>query len=131
MENFKVLMREKKDKHLLDGLAVVDDAVLHAIKKDFQNVPEDYLTFLREFGAGEIAYAGIMLYSGFLEAEEIFDASDAKAFRTIRFFGDDMQGRCFGFDTNQSWSVVEVDSSDMSVRKLCDEFSYFLHGLLN
>lgn len=131
MENFEVLMREKKDEHLLDGLAVVDDAVLHAIKKDFQNVPEDYLVFLKEFGSGEIDYAGIMLYSGFLEAEEIFDAGDANAFRDIRFFGDDMQGRCFGFDTRQSWSIVEVDSSDMSVRKLCDEFSYFVYDLLS
>ncbi|AZF34983.1 hypothetical protein C4J87_0168 [Pseudomonas sp. R1-43-08] len=131
MENFEVLMREKKDEHLLDGLDAVDDAVLRAIKENFQNVPEDYLAFLKEYGAGEIAYAGIMLYSGFLEAEEIFDAGAANDFRDIQFFGDDMQGRCFGFDTSHSWSIVEVDSSDMSVRRLCDEFSYFVYGLLS
>lgn len=42
-----------------------------------------------------------------------------------------MQGRCFGFDVSENWAVVEVDSSDMSVRKLCDKFSYFLYGLLS
>lgn len=131
MENFEVLMREKKDEHLLDGLDAVDDAVLRAIRDSFQNVPEDYLAFLKDFGAGEIDYAGIMLYSGFLEAEEIFDAGTANAFRDIRFFGDDMQGRCFGFDTNDNWSVVEVDSPDMNIRKLSDEFSCFLYGLLS
>lgn len=61
MENFEVLMREKKNEHLLDGLDAVDDAVLRAVRENFQNVPEDYLAFLKDFGAGEIDYAGIML----------------------------------------------------------------------
>ncbi|NWC73663.1 SMI1/KNR4 family protein [Pseudomonas sp. P7759] len=131
MENFEALMRKKKDEHFLDGLVVVEEAVLRAIQAAFQDVPEDYLAFLRTFGTGEIDDAGIMLYGGFLEADEIFDAGTAIALRDIRFFGDDMQGRCFGFDVSDNWAVVEVDSSDMSVRKLCDKFSYFLYGLLS
>ena len=114
--DIKTFLKSKKEEHLLDGLAAVDDVSLNAIKVGQKKAPDDYLEFLQEFGSGEIETAGFMLYNGLLEASDIF--------------GDDMQGRCVGFDKNDKWAVVKIDSADMSVKKLCETFSLFVYSLL-
>lgn len=40
-------------------------------------------------------------------------------------------GRCVGFDKNDKWAVVEIDSADVSVKKLYDDFSLFIYYLLS
>ena len=128
--DIKTFLKSKKEEHLLDGLAAVDDVSLNAIKVGQKNAPDDYLEFLQEFGSGEIETAGFMLYNGLLEASDIFDDEAAVQFEGVMIFGDDMQGRCVGFDKNDEWAVVEIDAADMSVKKLCETFSLFVYSLL-
>ena len=128
--DIKAFLTSKKEEHLLDGLAAVDDASLNAIRVGQKNAPDDYLKFLREFGSGEIETVGFMLYNGLIEASDVFDEETAAQFEGVMIFGDDMQGRCVGFDKNDKWAVLEIDSADMSVRKLCDTFSLFVYNLL-
>jgi hypothetical protein len=128
--DIKTFLKSKKEEHLLDGLAAVDDVSLNAIKVGQKNAPDDYLEFLQEFGSGEIETAGFMLYNGLLEASDIFDDETAAQFESVMIFGDDMRGRCVGFDKNDKWAVVKIDSADMSVKKLCETFSLFVYSLL-
>ncbi|WP_205885783.1 SMI1/KNR4 family protein [Pseudomonas orientalis] len=128
--DIKAFLKSKKEEHLLDGLAAVDDASLNAIRAGQKNAPDDYLEFLQEFGSGEIETVGFMLYNGLIEASDIFDEETAAQFEGVMIFGDDMQGRCVGFDKNDKWVVVEIDSADMSVKKLCDTFYLFVYNLL-
>ncbi|MCK3826935.1 SMI1/KNR4 family protein [Pseudomonas sp. W2Aug9] len=128
--DIKAFLKSKKEEHLLDGLAAVDDASLNAIRAGQKNAPDDYLEFLQEFGSGEIETVGFMLYNGLIEASDIFDEETAAQFEGVMIFGDDMQGRCVGFDKNDKWAVVEIDSADMSVKKLCDTFYLFVYNLL-
>ncbi|MEN5151882.1 SMI1/KNR4 family protein [Pseudomonas orientalis] len=128
--DIKAFLKSKKEEHLLDGLAAVDDASLNAIRAGQKNAPDDYLEFLQEFGSGEIETVGFMLYNGLIEASDVFDEETAAQFEGVMIFGDDMQGRCVGFDKNDKWAVVEIDSADMSVKKLCDTFYLFVYNLL-
>lgn len=128
MESF---LKSKKDDNVLNGLAVADDSSLNAIRAAQKNVPTDYLEFLQKFGSGEIESAGFMLYNGLLDASDIFDEEAATLFEGVIILGDDMQGRCVGFDKNNKWAVVEIDSADMSIKRLCDDFSLFIYNLLS
>lgn len=128
--DIKTFLKSKKEEHSLDGLAAVDDVSLNAIGVGQKNAPYDYLEFLQEFGSGEIETAGFMLYNSLLEAIDIFDDETAAQFESVMIFGDDMQGRCVGFDKNDEWAVVEIDAADMSVKKLCETFSLFVYSLL-
>ncbi|SEE15111.1 SMI1/KNR4 family protein [Pseudomonas kilonensis] len=131
VNDFQEFMSNKKDEHLFDGLFPVDDVSLSAITNVQTKVPVDYIGFLKEYGCGEIEVAGLMLYNGFLEVGEVFDAETAVSLSDILIFGDDMQGRCIGFDKNDHWAVVEIGSSDISCRKLSNTFSEFLYDRLS
>jgi hypothetical protein len=126
----KTFLNSKKEERFLDGLAAVDDVRINAIRVGQNDAPDDYLEFLQEFGSGEVEIAGFMFYNGLLEAGDIFDDETAAQFEGVMIFGDDMQGRCVGFDKNDKWAVVEIDSADMSIKKLCETFSLFVYGLL-
>ncbi len=131
MENFEIFLRQKKDEHFFDDLSAIEAPTLKALIESYKKVPKDYMDFMRSYGAGEIRTVSFMLYNGFLESDDVFDSVTADLFKNIAFFGDDMQGYNIGFDRDDGWAVVEVDSSDMSVRKLCDDFSSFMYRLLN
>ncbi|MCQ2999135.1 SMI1/KNR4 family protein [Pseudomonas syringae] len=131
MENLKLFLRQKKNDHFFDDLSVIEEPTLKALIESNRKVPKDYIDFMRRYGVGEIRTVSFMLYNGFLKSDDIFDSANADLFKNIAFFGDDMQGYNVGFDRNNAWAVVEVDSSDMSLRKCCDNFSSFLYRLLS
>lgn len=131
MKNFELFLKQKKNEHFLDDLCVAGVQSLKAFLELNHDVPTDYIHFTKDYGVGEIKAVGFMLYEGFLDPCDIFDAETAELFKNIVFFGDDMQGHTVGFDRCNGWVVVEVDSSDMSLRKVCDNFSSFLYRLLS
>lgn len=127
----EIFLKSKKGDNVFSGLTVLNDASLNAIRAAHKNVPDDYLEFLQTFGSGEIESVGFMLYNGLLDVNEIFDEEAAVLFEGVTILGGDMQGRCIGFDKNNEWAVVEIDSKDMSVKRLCDNFSLFIYNLLS
>lgn len=131
MEDLELFLRQKKNDHFFDDLSVIKEPTLKALIESNRKVPKDYIDFMRRYGVGEIRTVSFMLYNGFLKSDDIFDSANADLFKSIAFFGDDMQGYNVGFDRNNAWAVVEVDSSDMSLRKCCDNFSSFMYRLLS
>ncbi len=131
MGDLELFFRQKKNNHFFDDLSAIEEPTLAALIESNRKVPKDYTDFMRRYGVGEIRTVSFMLYNGFLKSDDIFDSANADLFKSIAFFGDDMQGYNVGFDRNNAWAVVEVDSSDMSLRKCCDDFSSFMYRLLS
>ena len=91
--DIKAFLKSKKEEHLLDGLAAVDDASLNAIRAGQKNAPDDYLKFLREFGSGEIETVGFMLYNGLIEASDIFDEANYGGYYNSYVSDDYFEGK--------------------------------------
>ena len=84
------------------------------------------MAFLREIGAGPLGHDQYMLYTGLVTADEIF-GEVSEDFSELLLFGDDMQGLSHAFH-RASWSVVEIDSTNMGVTNVAPSFEAFLRS---
>ncbi|MBT2785960.1 MULTISPECIES: SMI1/KNR4 family protein [unclassified Halomonas] len=123
---YEDLLVETQPGGRLEKFERVGSLVTEQVKNIYPNLPKEYLVFLEEIGSGEIGNAAYIIYNGVLTPDEIYDEVTAEDLNNILIFGDDMQGYCSGFDVENGWSVVEVDPTDMSFRKIFDNFSAFI-----
>jgi hypothetical protein len=91
-------------------LEPVAEPKLAAIRKQYPDVPEHYLAFLRNVGYGSLGDT-FMIYSGPVESGEIFDPQTAAGLDGLLFFGDNFAGWVVGFDTRRGWRLVGFDNS--------------------
>ncbi len=118
---------------MLSKLQPVTSAMLAHLSECYPSLPEDYSTFLKEFGSGAVGADQplFILYDGLLAPNEIYDADSATALEGILLFGDDMQGYCAGFDTDNAWQVVEIDPLDGQAHVVAASFQEYLRDLSN
>lgn len=102
-----------------------DEATIRAL---YPAIPADYVDFLLTVGAGEIGDAAFALYSGPVEPEEIYGDSDGV--ENILLIGDDLQGFNVGYELD-TWSVVEIDPTNRSTRKVASDFQSFIRTLVS
>lgn len=105
-----VLQREFPDCRL----EPVSESGLATIRRLYPGVPEHYLAFLREVGWGSLR-GWLMLYSGPVEPDDIFDSDTAAELAGLVFFGDFGGSTILGFDTRASWRLVGVDHHMLDV----------------
>jgi len=86
---------------------------LDAIRQRYPGVPESYLAFLRQVGAGSLG-GTFMIYDGLVDPDEIFPMSEV-SLDGIAFFGDTYGGTVVGFDTRRDWRLVAVDDHTLEV----------------
>jgi hypothetical protein len=91
-------------------LTPLGDSEITAMRSQFPDVPDHYLNFLQHVGWGSLG-DNFMLYSGLVEANEIFDSRTSADLAGILFLGDNLAGWMLGFDTRNRWRLVGVDSS--------------------
>ncbi len=105
------LLRTIRHVYPTSRLRPVGPADLAAIRAKYPGVPEHFLEFLRQVGAGGLGDGNFMIYGGLTEPSEVFDPETAGRLEGIVFFGDDLSGWLAGFDTRNGWRLVGVDSA--------------------
>lgn len=126
MPNYSDLLQNARTARVIHRVAPVAGEHLRALEGPFGKLPPDYVAFLREIGAGPLGHDQYMIYTGLVTAEEIF-GDVPETFSELLLFGDDMQGLSHAFH-RASWSVVEVDSTDMSVITVAPSFAAFVRS---
>lgn len=119
---------------LLNGLAPLSQSEIDQIAKAWPGIPDDYLVFLRERGAGgmEEGFHFVFLRAP-LDAErdvfkdDLVTRNGAKG--PICVFGHDQSGLTFGFDAGDEWRILEIDEYRELV-PLDLSFRQFAEGLL-
>lgn len=108
------------------GSGIKDAAKVYGFKKiskhnfnevNMKNAPTDYKDFLIEIGFGAVSDSYFMFYSGLIEAEEMFDASEVPEIQQILLFGDNFSGDAMGFLPNEDWAIVEIWHEDLYIWK--------------
>ena len=97
--------------------------VAETLRERYLGIPEDYLQFLLELGWGEVGNENYMMYSGLIDAEEIYPGVGGLA--GILLFGDDFCGICAGFDV-RTWRVVEIDVECQRPVDIAADFRTFI-----
>ncbi|MEW9679357.1 SMI1/KNR4 family protein [Pseudomonas sp. TE50-2] len=124
-------LQPDKASGLLAKLETATAQVLAALTADHSQVPADYVAFMKELGWGEVGEAAYMLYEGLLTPDQVYDEDDELPLDGILLFGDDMQGYCSGFDTNNGWVVVDIDPVSREANQVADSFSEYIREMLN
>ncbi len=95
------------------------------LKRQYPQIPEDYLAFLAEVGFGDLGE--LQLHSGPSSAE-CFYSPLPKHLEQVIIFGDDKQGHCFGFDRANGYRVVEVSPNGDPSDNVEPDFTELLQG---
>lgn len=85
---------------------------LAAMQSEYPHLPAEYWEFLHRIGHGEI---GIIIYSGPVPARVVYGLKGDRL-PGIVLIGDDGQGYCFGFDTQDECQFVIVTDDAQIVR---------------
>ncbi|MBD9475396.1 MULTISPECIES: SMI1/KNR4 family protein [Achromobacter] len=99
---------------------------MRPIVPTLDKIPQDYVNFIADVGAGELGDARFMLYDGLIPSEEIYGKLPPEWERVL-IFGDDFSGCNSGFRVSD-WSVVEINPSDMEIDVIASTFQIFIRG---
>lgn len=110
VEDFAVLLDEIQRILPNSELTRSSEDELAAIRHDYPNIPEHYVSFLRCVGWGSLGNGTFMIYSGPCEPSDFFDEATSKELEGILFFGDDFAGWMAGFDLRNDLRIVGIDS---------------------
>jgi hypothetical protein len=95
------------------------------IKHMFPAIPEEYFDFMRDIGWGNFSN-NLMLYSAPVTPDEIYGDDYPDVISRILIFGDDFNGRCFGWDTSNKFSIGEIDPIEFSFELVNSNFKEFV-----
>jgi hypothetical protein len=104
----------------------LSDVELAKLRATFPGVPEDYLAYLREVGAGSFRECQYAVYSGFEPPDYFFGDRADRLNQPILCFGDNYSGDPAGFVPGQEWRVVEIWHHDLSVHDTGLSFREFI-----
>lgn len=104
--NFKTekdfLSKHEKSDDVSNTKQMVTSPHLNKLKEEYSNIPEDYLFYLSEIGAGSIRECQFKVQSYLFDFKDI-DLDDIYNIKKgIKFFGDNFSGDFAGFDLSQN-----------------------------
>lgn len=79
----------------MDEQTPLTNSEINHLAEQWQNLPPDYLAYLRDFGWGRTP-RGRMIYSGPISPDEVYPQLSGDKQHIL--IGDDMQGYCLGYD---------------------------------
>jgi len=123
MGMYEDLLSQKGRGTPFDKLAVLSDAEITSGSCGL-DLPNDYVCFLSEIGAGELGNAQYMLYGALVEPFEIYGGISFDL-DGVLLFGDDLMGFNNGFRVSD-WSVVEVDPTSKEIFDIATSFDVFI-----
>jgi len=110
-------------------LTPLQEAEVVSLKAKYPQLPADYVDYLQQIGWGGIGNSFYMIYSGLIEASEIYGAEASKDLGSILFFGDNFSGYCAGFDTRRGYAVIEIDPVDWRRIEAGGSFEEFIKSV--
>jgi len=131
----------KEQQALILGLTPMNDEAVKNAVYLAQNVPNSYIKFLKNFGAGKIkppnepdrfpAHFEILerLYSAEKEYFQDTRIYEQGAKGDVLIFGTESTGICFGFDSGNKNSVVRIDNYRI-VENVALNFEQLIFGIL-
>jgi hypothetical protein len=102
-----------------------------SLRKRFPGVPEEFLAYFREVGAGSFRECQFTVYGSLGTPDQIlgqgvFDWLDPK--QRVLCFGDNFSGDLSGFLPDKKWQLVELWHDSGVVRPVKGAFGKYIRG---
>ena len=110
--------------------SVVSPDAIAALRVEYPGIPEDYLGFLGQIGAGSFLSSSYAIYDGPIEPDEIFGLRDDSWPPDLIAFGDNFSGDLGVFLPSSGWAVAELWHDDRSIAKSGGSFLDFIGGVV-
>jgi hypothetical protein len=89
-------------------LEPISDEIATTYAEQYPGIPEHYLQLLKHFGWGDLGQGSFMIYSGPIEAKDIFGPDPRLS--GIWLIGDDFAGWCLGLNPHDDWCLIGIDN---------------------
>jgi hypothetical protein len=109
--NYEDLRQRLLNRHPESRLTPLTQPAIEKLRDKHPNVPNDLIDFLSVVGWGRIGRMGLMIYSGPIKPENVYDEETAAKLKDVRLIGDDFSGYCVAYDTGNGWLLGEVNES--------------------
>jgi hypothetical protein len=126
MSRYNDLLAAVQASGLATNLSPVQVGRIDQLVETYPGLPQDYIEFLREVGFGSVGDGGYMIYEDLVSPDEIFDPASTQNIGHLLMFGDDFQGCNAGFDPEQNWTVLEIDSATMKIIPVAKSFEEYV-----
>jgi hypothetical protein len=93
----------------IPGLTKLSESEAHQLRVEFAGIPKEYTDFLTRIGHGNLGE--LQLYEGPIPASDVYPQLQNSPQYVL--FCDDFQGYCYGFDTQNFFSIVEMNPRGM------------------
>lgn len=124
MARYQDFVRDKESRTVSDSLMPVSETRIAALRKEYPGIPNDFIDFLVEVGAGTLGGGRYHLYDELVGPDDIYGIVE-DGLEKVALFGDDLQGFNTGFDT-RDWQVIEVDPTNATFRHIALSFEAFI-----
>ena len=84
-----------------------DDAKIAELQRDHAAIPDEFLAYLREIGAGSVRECQFVVYGWISTVDNIIDTYLMEAKR-LWAFGDDFAGDFYGFLPDEGWRLARL-----------------------
>jgi hypothetical protein len=120
---------EKPKERKMNSRTKFSAAQISKLRRQFPGVPDDFLDYLREVGAGNFRECQFKVYGSLGTPDEIlgkgvFDWLDPEI--RVLCFGDNFGGDMSGFLPDRKWAVVELWHDSGTVYRLRKSFGKYI-----
>lgn len=106
---------------------MISDDDLVSLKSTFKNVPDDFLVYLKNVGAGDLVESSIKIYSTLCDFSDLGLEDVYEVDSNVIFFGDNYAGDFLGFDIeNYKDEVIEFWHDSSSIHRTGKSFREFI-----
>jgi len=99
-----------------------------ALRSRYPGIPEDFLAYLAEVGAGDAI--GWMVYGSLLTPDEIFDDETASEIGNVLFVADDFAGTHVGYRPDDDWALIKLDHAGLDEWPVYGGFLEFVREIV-
>ena len=124
-------LRQVEKRRKMNHRQVFSPQKTAALRKRFPGVPDEFLAYLKEVGAGSFRECQFTVY-GFLGTpdeilgEGVFDWLDPRP--RVLCFGDNFSGDLSGFLPDKKWQLVELWHDSGRVHTLKESFGQYIRA---
>ena len=100
------------------------------IRAKFPGIPEDYLAYLQQIGAGSFLSCSYAIYSSPIRPEDVFGSRDPSWPDDLLVFGDNFSGDLGVFEPSSGWAVGELWHEYRTIVRSEKSFFEFIETLI-
>lgn len=114
-----------------NNLTFVSLKEINELKKKYPKIPQEFLIYLENIGAGSIKNSSLMIFNDLLDFDDLGLEDIYFLPKNIKIFGDNFSGDFIGFDFDKNGEVIEFLHESGEISWTGKDFKQYIIELIN